>query len=232
MSSIFFFVLFLFHVFTRLKHLDDMLSSACLSAEAVYKVLYWDDHVKSSRSASSLPLHTHTHAHTYKVIFFSVEAICMLLLTYQPVRWHLQYFAPGSLEGCYYWFACFMLLLWAGCLLDSTALSSCGTETSAEVRTSSLEAALANSLELFRTSVNWRMGVLSVLMDLRNVFHVGPSQASETVCEEQEQSNLLDSTPTPTSLEVRGGYIILIAEAFIQGSKEWPFICFEGLSGW
>ncbi|KAM3623308.1 uncharacterized protein V6R79_009806 [Siganus canaliculatus] len=32
-----------------LKHLDDMLSSACLSAEAVYKVLYWDDHTKSSR---------------------------------------------------------------------------------------------------------------------------------------------------------------------------------------
>uniref|UniRef100_A0A3B4AL58 Protrudin n=1 Tax=Periophthalmus magnuspinnatus TaxID=409849 RepID=A0A3B4AL58_9GOBI len=27
-----------------LKHLDDLLSSACLSAEAVYKVLYWDNH--------------------------------------------------------------------------------------------------------------------------------------------------------------------------------------------
>lgn len=53
--------MFLFHVLTRLKHLDDMLSSACLSAEAVYKVLYWDDHVKSSRFVSRLLLHTHTH---------------------------------------------------------------------------------------------------------------------------------------------------------------------------
>ncbi|CAN9509970.1 unnamed protein product [Ophioblennius macclurei] len=32
-----------------LKHLDDMLSSACHSAEAIYKVLYWDNHTKSSR---------------------------------------------------------------------------------------------------------------------------------------------------------------------------------------
>ncbi|XP_029296777.1 protrudin isoform X2 [Cottoperca gobio] len=32
-----------------LKHLDDMLSSACLSAETFYKVLYWDNHTKSSR---------------------------------------------------------------------------------------------------------------------------------------------------------------------------------------
>lgn len=47
----------LFHVFTRLKRLDDMLSLACLSAEAVYKVLYWDNHTKSSRCAST---HTHT----------------------------------------------------------------------------------------------------------------------------------------------------------------------------
>ncbi|XP_034044218.1 protrudin isoform X2 [Thalassophryne amazonica] len=32
-----------------LKHLDSMLSSACMSADAVYKVLYWDDHATSSR---------------------------------------------------------------------------------------------------------------------------------------------------------------------------------------
>ncbi|XP_076001751.1 protrudin [Genypterus blacodes] len=32
-----------------LKHLDDLLTSACLSAESVYKVLYWDNHTKSSR---------------------------------------------------------------------------------------------------------------------------------------------------------------------------------------
>ncbi|CAG06059.1 unnamed protein product, partial [Tetraodon nigroviridis] len=109
----------------------------------------------------------------------------------------------GSSEGCCYWFACFMSLLWAGCSLDSTALSSCGTETSAEVRTPRLEEALAN-LALFRKSVTLNRctsHVPSVLIDLRKMFHMGPSQASETVCEEQEQSNLLDSTPTPTSLE-------------------------------
>uniref|UniRef100_A0A8C5D5F5 Protrudin n=1 Tax=Gouania willdenowi TaxID=441366 RepID=A0A8C5D5F5_GOUWI len=32
-----------------LKHLDDMLSSACQSVESVYQVLYWDNHTKSSR---------------------------------------------------------------------------------------------------------------------------------------------------------------------------------------
>ncbi|KAM6940674.1 protrudin isoform 3-T3 [Xenentodon cancila] len=32
-----------------LKHLDDMLSSACQSAEDIYKVIYWDNHTKSSR---------------------------------------------------------------------------------------------------------------------------------------------------------------------------------------
>lgn len=106
-----------------------------------------------------------------------------------------------------------MSLLWAGCLLVSTAQSSCGTETSAEVRTSYLQEALAHSLEMFIKSVKLKnrctSHVPSVLMDLRKVFHVGPSQASETVFEEQEQSNLMDSTPTPTSLEVRGGYNIL-----------------------
>lgn len=189
-----------------------MLSSACLSAEAVYKVLYWDDHVKSSRSLSSLPLHTHTHTHNSIVVIIPFLNLILLTCTYQRlcVCLHLQYFAPGSLEGCYYLFACFMSLLWAGCWLDSTALSSCGTETSAEVRMSRLEEALANSLELFRKSVkvkNWCIShVPSVLIDLRKMFYVGRSQASETVCEEQEQSNLLDSTPTPTSLEVRGGY--------------------------
>lgn len=209
-----FFVL-LFHVFTRLKHLDDMMSSACLLGEAVYKVLYWDDHVKSSRSVSS-----HTDCVSYQCL---------------RARWHLQYFSTGSLEGCYYWFACFMSLLWAACLLDSTALSSCGTETSAEVRTSRLEEALPNSLELFRKSIKLKNGCISrvplVLMDLRKMFHVGPSQVSETVCEEQEQINLLDSTPTPTSLEVRGAYTLLYwlqKDSFMarEGTKEWQFICF------
>lgn len=42
-----------------------------------------------------------------------------------------------------------------------------------------------------------------VLLDLRKRFHVGQTQPSEGGCEEQEQGNLLDRTPTPTSLEVR-----------------------------
>ncbi|XP_038127758.1 protrudin isoform X2 [Cyprinodon tularosa] len=37
-----------------LKHLDEMLSSACRSAEAIYKVLYWDDHATSSRFYGAL----------------------------------------------------------------------------------------------------------------------------------------------------------------------------------
>ncbi|XP_056892558.1 protrudin isoform X1 [Takifugu flavidus] len=109
-----------------LKHLDDMLSSACLSAEAVYKVLYWDDHVKSSR-------------------FFGGMLLLVCLLYVAPVGWVL-----------------------AG--LNSTMFL-------------------------------WNRDFCRVLMDLRKIFHVGPSQSSETVCEEQEPSNLLDSTPTPTSLE-------------------------------
>lgn len=63
------------------------------------------------------------------------------------------------------------------------------------------------------------------------MFHVGPSQVSETVCEDQEQINLLDSTPTPTSLEVRGAYTLLYwlpKDSFMarEGTKEWQVICF------
>ncbi|XP_070684095.1 protrudin [Pempheris klunzingeri] len=53
-----------------LKHLDDMLSSACLSAEAIYKVLYWDSHTKSSR-------------------FYGGVMILMCLLYAVPVGWML-----------------------------------------------------------------------------------------------------------------------------------------------
>ncbi|XP_018606182.1 protrudin isoform X1 [Scleropages formosus] len=37
-----------------LKQLDDILSQACLSAEAVYKVLYWENHMSSSLFYGSL----------------------------------------------------------------------------------------------------------------------------------------------------------------------------------
>ncbi|XP_071783784.2 protrudin isoform X1 [Centroberyx gerrardi] len=53
-----------------LKQLDDMLSSACLSAESVYKVLYWDSHSKSSR-------------------FYGGMLIVMCLLYTAPMGWVL-----------------------------------------------------------------------------------------------------------------------------------------------
>ncbi|XP_036965091.1 protrudin isoform X2 [Acanthopagrus latus] len=109
-----------------LKHLDDMLSSACLSAEAVYKVLYWDNHTKSSR-------------------FYGGMLILVCLLYAVPVGWVL--------------------------------------------------AGLNSAIFL------WNKDFCRVLLDLWKLFHVGQTQASEGVCEEQEQGNLLDRTPTPTSLE-------------------------------
>ncbi|KAM8773320.1 protrudin isoform 3-T3 [Acanthopagrus schlegelii] len=109
-----------------LKHLDDMLSSACLSAEAVYKVLYWDNHTKSSR-------------------FYGGMLILVSLLYAVPVGWVL--------------------------------------------------AGLNSAIFL------WNKDFCRVLLDLWKLFHVGQTQASEGVCEEQEQGNLLDRTPTPTSLE-------------------------------
>ncbi|XP_041838893.1 protrudin isoform X2 [Melanotaenia boesemani] len=109
-----------------LKHLDDMLSSACQSAEAVYKVLYWDNHTKSSR-------------------FYCGMLTLACLLYVAPVGWVL--------------------------------------------------AGLNSAIFL------WNKDFCRVLMDLRKLFHMGRSQSSEGMCEEQEQSNLLDRTPTPTSLE-------------------------------
>ncbi|KAF3687357.1 Protrudin Zinc finger FYVE domain-containing protein 27 [Channa argus] len=53
-----------------LKHLDDMLSSACQSAEAIYKVLYWDNHTKSSR-------------------FYGLMITMLCLLYLAPVGWVL-----------------------------------------------------------------------------------------------------------------------------------------------
>ncbi|XP_041640752.1 protrudin isoform X2 [Cheilinus undulatus] len=109
-----------------LKNLDDMLSSACLSAEAVYKVLYWDNHTKSSR-------------------FYGGMLILVCLLYVAPVGWVL-----------------------AG--LNST---------------------------LFL----WNRDFCRVLFDLRKLAHMGQPEASEGMMEDQELGNLLDRTPTPTSLE-------------------------------
>ncbi|XP_047434965.1 protrudin isoform X3 [Mugil cephalus] len=109
-----------------LKHLDDMLSSACQSAEAVYKVLYWDSHTKSSR-------------------FYGGMLVVVCLFYVAPVGWVL--------------------------------------------------AGLNTAVFL------WNRDFFGVLLDLRKLFHLGQTQASEGECEEQEQGSLLDRTPTPTSVE-------------------------------
>lgn len=109
-----------------LKHLDDLLSSACQSAEAVYKVLYWDNHTTSSR-------------------FYGVLLITICLLYITPVGWVL--------------------------------------------------ASLNSAIFL------WNKDFCRALMDLRKLLHLGQSQDSEGVCELQDQSNILDRTPTPTSVE-------------------------------
>ncbi|XP_068995839.1 protrudin isoform X3 [Embiotoca jacksoni] len=109
-----------------LKHLDDMLSSACHSAEAIYQVLYWDNHSKSSR-------------------FYGGMLIVVCLLYVAPVSWVL--------------------------------------------------AGLNSAIFL------WNRDFCRVVLDLRKLFCAGQAEASERVCEEQEQGNSLDRTPTPTSLE-------------------------------
>lgn len=108
-----------------LKHLDDMLSSACQSAETIYKVLYWDNHTKSSR-------------------FYGGMLIVTCLLYVAPVGWVL--------------------------------------------------AGLNTAVFL------WNRDFCRVLLDLRNLSHMGQTKTSEGSGEEQ-QGNLLDRTPTPTSLE-------------------------------
>lgn len=109
-----------------LKHLDDLLSSACHSAEAVYKVLYWDNHTISSRFYGGLLI-----------------VICLLYIT--PLGWVLACLNSG-------------LFLWNN--------------------------------DFYR-----------VLMKLKSVFQMGPSQSSGCVCEEQDLSHLMERTPTPTSVE-------------------------------
>ncbi|XP_028312383.1 protrudin isoform X2 [Gouania willdenowi] len=109
-----------------LKHLDDMLSSACQSVESVYQVLYWDNHTKSSRFYGGM-----------------LAVVCLLYVA--PVGWVL-----------------------AG----------------------------LNSVVFL-----WNRNFCRVLLDLGKLFHTGQTQNSEVVCEGQEQGNMLDRTPTPTSQE-------------------------------
>ncbi|XP_029000828.1 protrudin isoform X2 [Betta splendens] len=109
-----------------LKLLDETLSSACQTAEAIYKVLYWDNHTKSSR-------------------FYGGMLIIMCLLYAAPVGWVLA----GLNSAIFLWNRDFWRVLW----------------------------------------------------ELGKFFHIGQTKTSEGSCEEQEQGNLQDQTPTPTSLE-------------------------------
>ncbi|XP_037117781.1 protrudin isoform X1 [Syngnathus acus] len=109
-----------------LKHLDDMLSSACQSAETFYKVLYWDNHTTSSR---------------FYVGLFTV--VCVLYLA--PVGWVL-----------------------AG----------------------------LNSVIFL-----WNRNFHRVLVDLKKLFHAGQTPTSEAACDELDHNNVVERTPTPTSLE-------------------------------
>ncbi|XP_035990724.1 protrudin isoform X3 [Fundulus heteroclitus] len=109
-----------------LKHLDEMMSSACQSAEAIYKVLYWDDHATSSR-------------------FYGAVFIVVCLLYVAPLGWVF---------------------------------------------------AVLNSVVFL-----WNRDFYRVLLDVRNLLHMGQTQTSEGVSEEQDQGNTADQTPTPTSLE-------------------------------
>uniref|UniRef100_A0A3Q2QH89 Protrudin n=1 Tax=Fundulus heteroclitus TaxID=8078 RepID=A0A3Q2QH89_FUNHE len=115
-----------------LKHLDEMMSSACQSAEAIYKVLYWDDHATSSR-------------------FYGAVFIVVCLLYVAPLGWVF---------------------------------------------------AVLNSVVFL-----WNRDFYRVLLDVRNLLHMGQTQTSEGVSEEQDQGNTADQTPTPTSLESFGGLV-------------------------
>ncbi|KAM9314322.1 protrudin isoform 2-T2 [Pholidichthys leucotaenia] len=109
-----------------LKLLDDMLSSACKLTEAIYKVLYWDNHTKSSR-------------------FYGGVLVVMCLLYVAPMGWVL--------------------------------------------------AGLNSAIFL------WNRDFCRVLLELRKFFHLGQTRTTEGVCEEPEQGNSLERTPTPPSLE-------------------------------
>lgn len=77
------------------------------------------------------------------VVEFILPSVKHLKGTFHPVdgnvmKWKnslgsLSSARPGFTGGCSCWCACCMSLLWAGCSPCSTAPSSCGTETSAEV---------------------------------------------------------------------------------------------------
>ncbi|XP_057698903.1 protrudin isoform X2 [Corythoichthys intestinalis] len=47
----------------------------------------------------------------------------------------------------------------------------------------------------------WNKDFHRVLLDLKKLLHVGQTPTLEAVCEEQQHSNIVDRTPTPTSLE-------------------------------
>ncbi|XP_008315501.1 protrudin isoform X2 [Cynoglossus semilaevis] len=109
-----------------LKHLDNILSSACQSADSFYKVLYWDNYNTSTR-------------------FYGWMLVVLCLLYIAPVGWMLA-------------------------MLNSTIFL-------------------------------WNRDFFRVMADFRKFLPMGKVQTTEGFCENQDQVNLLDRTPTPTSLE-------------------------------
>uniref|UniRef100_A0A8C4NPI5 Protrudin n=1 Tax=Dicentrarchus labrax TaxID=13489 RepID=A0A8C4NPI5_DICLA len=89
-----------------LKHLDDMLSSACVSAEAIYKVLYWDNHTKSSR-------------------FYGGMLILACLIYVAPVSWVLAGLNSTiflwNRDFCRGWFICqedYLYIIFCVCVFE------------------------------------------------------------------------------------------------------------------
>ncbi|XP_051983421.1 protrudin-like isoform X3 [Xyrauchen texanus] len=110
-----------------LKCIDDLLTQACLYAESVYKVLYWESHAVSSMFYGSLLI-----------------AVCLL------------YTAPVGL-----------------------------------------------SLSVLNSALFlWNKDFCRVLLELKEFVHPSRVQpAEETELSDQDQGNLQDRTPTPTSVE-------------------------------
>uniref|UniRef100_A0AAY5L100 Protrudin n=1 Tax=Esox lucius TaxID=8010 RepID=A0AAY5L100_ESOLU len=77
-----------------LKQLDDLLSQACLSAESVYKVLYWDSHSTSSRSVCLSVCLSSCLCLSVCVCLFQSVSLCL----YVYVSVCLCDLSPGSVE--------------------------------------------------------------------------------------------------------------------------------------
>uniref|UniRef100_A0A8C8DZ44 Zinc finger, FYVE domain containing 27 n=1 Tax=Oryzias sinensis TaxID=183150 RepID=A0A8C8DZ44_9TELE len=155
-----------------LKHLDDSLSSACQSAESVYKLLYWDDYSISSR-------------------FYGALLMLVCLLYVAPVGWVLAALTSAS----FLWNRDFCRVL-----LDLRRLFLRGQNSSSEgvcvdrelgslmERTptpTSLEVGCTCDIRLIRGLFSLRLDVgivVSALVLCSDLFSFTPCTASLTSC--------------------------------------------------